>query len=93
MNHYLFIVKNVALILTHIASSSSYLPHPIHHKKDKNTETHIFVGIVAYQLVHTIRRALKKEEILKFNVPKIIPSRFNIGRIRIFLYFQASLYL
>ena len=36
---------------------------PIHHQKDKNTETHIFVGIVAYQLVHAIRCALKREGI------------------------------
>jgi len=34
---------------------------PIHHQKDKNTEAHIFVGIVAYQLVHAIRHALRKE--------------------------------
>ena len=33
---------------------------PIHHQKDKNTEAHIFVGIVAYQLVHAIRRAMKQ---------------------------------
>ena len=36
---------------------------PIYHQKDKNTESHIFVGIVAYQLVHAIRRALKPEGI------------------------------
>ena len=36
---------------------------PIHHQKDKNTEAHIFTGIVAYQLVHAIRNALKKEGI------------------------------
>jgi hypothetical protein len=36
---------------------------PIHHQKDKNTEAHIFLGIVAYQLVHGIRSALKKEGI------------------------------
>jgi len=36
---------------------------PIHHQKDKNTEAHIFVGIVAYQLVHAIRQALKKDGI------------------------------
>jgi transposase len=36
---------------------------PIHHQKDKNTEAHIFVGIVAYQLVHAIRRALKQQGI------------------------------
>jgi hypothetical protein len=33
---------------------------PIHHQKDKNTEAHIFVGIVAYQLVHAIRSAMKQ---------------------------------
>jgi transposase len=36
---------------------------PIHHQKDKNTEAHIFVGIVAYQLVHAIRSAIKQEGI------------------------------
>jgi len=36
---------------------------PIHHQKDNNTEAHIFVGIVAYQLVHAIRRAMKQESI------------------------------
>ena len=36
---------------------------PIYHQKDKNTQAHIFVGIVAYQLVHAIRYAMKKEGI------------------------------
>ena len=36
---------------------------PIHHQKDKNTVAHIFVGIVAYQLVHAIRYAIKQEGI------------------------------
>jgi len=36
---------------------------PIHHIKDINTEAHIFLGIVAYQLVHAIRRELKKNDI------------------------------
>jgi len=36
---------------------------PIYHQKDKNTEAHIFVGIVAYQLVHAIRSALKQNGI------------------------------
>ena len=36
---------------------------PIHHQKDKNTEAHIFVGIVAYQMVHAIRSAMKQEGI------------------------------
>jgi transposase len=34
---------------------------PIHHQKDKNTEAHIFVGIVAYQLVHAIGHAIKQQ--------------------------------
>jgi transposase len=36
---------------------------PIHHQFDKNTVAHIFLGIVAYQLVHAIRQTLKQEEI------------------------------
>jgi hypothetical protein len=36
---------------------------PIYHKFDHNTEAHIFLGIVAYQLVHGIGQALKKEGI------------------------------
>ena len=36
---------------------------PIYHKKDINTQAHIFVGIVTYQLVHAIRCATKKEGI------------------------------
>ena len=36
---------------------------PIHHIKDINTEAHIFLGIVAYQLVHAIRSALKQKGI------------------------------
>ena len=36
---------------------------PIHHIKDTNTEAHIFLGIVAYQLVQGIRSALKKNGI------------------------------
>jgi len=36
---------------------------PIHHQKDENTEAHIFLGIVAYQLVHAIRSALKQKGI------------------------------
>jgi len=36
---------------------------PIHHQKDKNTQAHIFTGIVAYQLVHAIRRVLKENGI------------------------------
>jgi len=36
---------------------------PIHHQKDINTVAHIFVGIVAYQSVHAMRHALKKQGI------------------------------
>ena len=36
---------------------------PIHHQKGKNTEDHIFAGIVACQMVHAIRRAMKREGI------------------------------
>jgi hypothetical protein len=36
---------------------------PIHHQKDENSEAHIFVGLVAYQLVNAIRRGLKQEGI------------------------------
>jgi hypothetical protein len=36
---------------------------PIHHIKDENTEAHIFLGIVAYQLVHAIRSTLKQKGI------------------------------
>jgi len=36
---------------------------PVHHQKDKNTVAHIFLGIVAYQLVHAIRQTLKLEGI------------------------------
>jgi transposase len=36
---------------------------PIHHIKDENTEAHIFLGIVAYQLVHAIRSELKQKGI------------------------------
>jgi transposase len=43
---------------------------PIHHQKDKNTEAHIFVGIVAYQLVHAIRQAIKQKAIKKEGIKK-----------------------
>ena len=36
---------------------------PVHHQKDKNTEAHIFVGIIAYQLVHAIRHTIKQVKI------------------------------
>jgi transposase len=36
---------------------------PIYHQMDKNTEAHIFMGIVAYQLVHAIRCGMKKNGI------------------------------
>ncbi|MDR0230968.1 MAG: IS1634 family transposase [Dysgonamonadaceae bacterium] len=36
---------------------------PIYHQKDENTKAHIFLGIVAYQLVHGIRSTLKQKGI------------------------------
>ena len=36
---------------------------PVHHQFDKNTVAHIFLGIVAYQLVHAIRQTLKEDGI------------------------------
>jgi transposase len=29
---------------------------PIYHQKDENSEAHLFIGIVAYQLAHGIRK-------------------------------------
>jgi hypothetical protein len=36
---------------------------PIWHQKDINTEAHLFIGILAYQIVHGIREELKKKNI------------------------------
>ena len=36
---------------------------PVHHQTDKNTEPHIFLGILAYQIVATIRHQLKMKNI------------------------------
>jgi transposase len=36
---------------------------PIHHQKDEYIEPHIWLGIVAYQVVNYIRRNLKEQEI------------------------------
>jgi transposase len=36
---------------------------PIYHQQDENTKAHIFVGIVAYQLVHAIRHVIKEKGI------------------------------
>lgn len=36
---------------------------PIYHQKDVNTEAHLFIGILAYRLVHAIREELKKKDI------------------------------
>jgi transposase len=37
---------------------------PVFHQKDINSEAHLFIGILAYQLVHAIREELKTDEIL-----------------------------
>jgi len=36
---------------------------PVHHQTDENTEAHIFMGILAYQVVATIRYQLKTKNI------------------------------
>lgn len=36
---------------------------PIHHQKDERVEAHIYLTMLAYQLVNTIRYMLKKENI------------------------------
>lgn len=36
---------------------------PIHHQKDKYIEPHIWLGIIAYQIVNYIKRELKENEI------------------------------
>jgi len=44
---------------------------PIYHQKDKEILSHIFVGIIAYQIVNTIRFQLKKKDI-NFSWDKIV---------------------
>jgi transposase len=36
---------------------------PVWHQKDINSEAHLFIGVLAYQLVHGIREELKKKNI------------------------------
>lgn len=36
---------------------------PVHHQKDERIEAHIYLALLAYQLVNTIRHMLKKEKI------------------------------
>ncbi|MDR2027060.1 MAG: IS1634 family transposase [Prevotellaceae bacterium] len=36
---------------------------PVFHQKDINSEAHLFIGILAYQLVHAIREELKSKDI------------------------------
>jgi len=36
---------------------------PVHHQKDQRIEAHIYLTVLAYQLVNTIRHMLKKENI------------------------------
>lgn len=36
---------------------------PVHHQTDQNTEPHIFMGVLAYQMVATIRHQLKSNQI------------------------------
>lgn len=39
------------------------LLRPVFHKKDENVEAHLFLGLLAYQVVSTIRYQLKSEKI------------------------------
>ena len=39
------------------------LLRPVFHKKDENVESHLFLGLLAYQVVATIRHQLKAEKI------------------------------
>ena len=62
------LIWNIYNILREIESTFRCLKtdldiRPIHHQKDKNTVAHIFLGIVAYQLVHAMRSALKQNGI------------------------------
>jgi transposase len=36
---------------------------PVFHQKDINSEAHLFIGVLAYQLVHAVREELKQKEI------------------------------
>lgn len=42
---------------------SDLMLRPVHHQKDQRVEAHIYLAILAYQLVNTIRYMLKKNEI------------------------------
>ena len=55
---------------------------PVHHKSDRNSEAHIFLGVVAYSIVATIRYQLKQKNIhhdwstivRKMNTQKIVTT-------------------
>jgi len=36
---------------------------PVHHQNDKNCEAHLFLGVLAYSIVATVRHQLKQKEI------------------------------
>jgi len=42
---------------------SDLMLRPVHHQKDHRVEAHIYLAMLAYQLVNTIRHMLKKENI------------------------------
>ena len=60
---------------------------PVHHQTDQNTEAHIFLGVLAYQIVATIRHQLKTKNIrdswqtivLKMNTQKsVVTSMMDV---------------
>lgn len=61
---------------------------PIHHKEDINSEAHIFLGILAYTLVNTIRYQLKQKGIKHdwsnivriMNTQKIVTTTMNTDK-------------
>jgi hypothetical protein len=61
---------------------------PIHHKEDINSEAHIFLGILAYTLVNTIRYQLKQKGIKHdwsniariMNTQKILTTTMNTNK-------------
>ena len=65
---------------------------PVHHQTDENTEAHIYMGVLAYQVVATIRHQLKNHNIndswqtilLKMNTQKsVITSMLDAENIKV----------
>jgi transposase len=90
-------IWNIYNTLTEIESTFRTLKtdlaiRPVHHQKDENTEAHIFLGVLAYQVVSTIRHQLKTKNIndswqtivMKMNTQKsVITSMMDVDRKKI----------